>query len=453
MNYNEVFLFLLIIFGVLLLNEFFKVFSVNFILSLIGLFSLGFTIINNNLWHLNFLSNELWRIGLLILILISFIVIHNMNATENFEVSILNIMVLLASSSIILSDHLIVIYLGLELQTFSLFILIAKNKISIKSSEASLKYFILGALSSGLLLLGISFIFSVNLSLNIKDIYLAQVFENYNVKIASVLICLALFFKLALFPLHFWISDVYEGSSWDTIVTLSTLPKISVLSIIIQLLSYTEFFLLCSLGSIIIGSLGALNQTKFKRLLAYSGISHMGFILLGITMISSQGYEASFFYVLVYVINMLGLLLLIEKTFFSRNHYLIELSGHNLSNKIIALSWGILFLSIAGIPPLSGFINKWLILITILDNNYVLSSIIVVLFSAIAASYYLRIVKISYFQKNSSYLNWEYILTPKKDISSFKEYLIGVSIYTSLFLIINPAILFSTLFILFNYSF
>ena len=453
MTYNQLFLLLFIIFTILLFNEFFDILSVNFILSILGGVGLSLLIYNFNFWHLNFLSNELWRVGLLILILISYITINNMNINENFEVSILNLMVLLASSFIILSDHLIVIYLGLELQTFSLFILIAKNKSSIKSSEASLKYFILGALSSGLLLLGITFIFSTSLSLNLRDIYLEEVFQDYNIKIASLLICLALFFKLALFPLHFWISDVYEGSSWDTIITLATLPKISVLSIVFQLLSYTEFFLLCSLGSIIIGSLGALNQTKLKRLLAYSGISHMGFILLGLIMISSQGYEASFFYLFVYVINMLGLLLLIEKTFFSRDYFLVELGGHNLSNKIIAVSWAILFLSIAGIPPLSGFINKWLILITILDYNYVLSSIIVILFSAIAAGYYLRIIKISYFQKTSSYLNWEYILSPKKNYLSFSEYLIGLSIYMSLFLIINPTIIFSSLFLLFNYSF
>ena len=186
---------------------------------------------------------------------------------------------------------------------------------------------------------------------------------------------------------------------------ISTLPKISVLSIVLQLLGYSNFFVLCALISIIIGTIGALNQTKLKRLLAYSGISHMGFIMLGLGILSNQGYEASFIYLFIYVITMVGLFLLIRVTMFTKNYFLIELGGQNISNKIIAFSWGVFFLSIAGIPPLSGFISKWLILSTIIDYQYLFSAFIGILFSAIAAGYYLRILKINYFQKSASYLN------------------------------------------------
>lgn len=139
----------------------------------------------------------------MLLVLISFIGVLNMIKDHRFEIIALNIMVFTGSVMIILCDHLIIIYLGLELQTFSLFILISKNKISIKGSEAGLKYFILGALSSGLFLLGTSFIFTTGLSLNLKDIYINGGFEINSIKIAIILICLSLFFKLAIFPLHF----------------------------------------------------------------------------------------------------------------------------------------------------------------------------------------------------------------------------------------------------------
>jgi len=135
--------------------------------------------------------------------LISFLGIINMIKDYRFEIIILNLMVFLGSLMVILCDHLIIIYLGLELQTFSLFILISKNKISIKGSEAGLKYFILGALSSGLFLLGVSFIFITGLSLNLKDIYMNSGFDLYSIKLSVILVCLSLFFKLAIFPLHF----------------------------------------------------------------------------------------------------------------------------------------------------------------------------------------------------------------------------------------------------------
>lgn len=171
------------------------------------------------------------------------------------------------------------------------------------------------------------------------------------------------------------------------------------------MLGYSDLFVVCALLSITIGTMGALNQTKLKRLLAYSGISHMGFVILGFGILSNKGYEASFIYLFIYIMTMLGLFLLIKFTFFTKNYYLIELGGQNTSNKIIAFSWAVFFLSIAGIPPLSGFISKWLILTSVLDYKYLIASFIVVLFSAIAAGYYLRVLKISYFQKSSSYLN------------------------------------------------
>ena len=453
MTYNQLSIALLFLAVLIFLIEFNKIKKFNFVMILVSLYFLTELLMSNNIWHLNFLSNDFWRNVIMLLVLISFIGVLNMIKDHRFEIIALNIMVFTGSVMIILCDHLIIIYLGLELQTFSLFILISKNKISIKGSEAGLKYFILGALSSGLFLLGTSFIFTTGLSLNLKDIYINGGFEINSIKIAIILICLSLFFKLAIFPLHFWIPDIYEGSSWEVITLLSTLPKISVLSIILQILGYSNLFILCALASIIVGTIGALNQTKLKRLLAYSGISHMGFIMLGFGILSNQGYEASFVYLFIYVITMIGLFLLVKFTFFTKNYYLIELGGQNISNKVIAFSWGVFFLSVAGVPPLSGFISKWLILTVVMDYQYIISALIGITFSAIAAGYYLRVLKITYFQKSASYLNWEYIMKPKDNIITFKEYLIGFSIYMSLFLIIHPSSIFTSFYLGFNYFF
>ena len=383
----------------------------------------------------------------------SFIIILSLIKNLNFEIFFLNLMVLLGSLMIITSDHLIVIYLGLELQTFSIFILISKNKNSIKSSESALKYFILGTLSSGLFLLGLTFIFYLGLSLNLKELNLSLNFFQELKNIPSFLISISLFFKLALFPLHFWIADIYEGSTWEVISSVAIIPKISVLSVILQILHCSDFFLICSILSIIIGTFGAMNQTKMKRLLAYSGISHIGFIMMGLSLLTNQGYESSLIYLIIYIITMLGIFLLIYQTYLSGNYYIIELGGLSIINKVLALSWLIFFLSISGIPPLSGFISKWLIIVLLLDYKYVLLSSLVIIFSAISAGYYLRVVKISYFQKKSSFMVWEQILTKNKSDYNLLSYFLGFSIYITIIIIFHPSILFSPFHLGFQYFF
>lgn len=360
-------------------------------------------------------------------------------------------MILFAAIMLIFSNHLILVYLLLELQTFSVFILISKNKSSIKGSEASLKYFILGALSSGLFLLGLSFIFSSNLSMSIEDLSILSNFECYTIKIGIILIILSLFFKLAIFPLHFWIADIYEGSSWGTLSIISTIPKISVLYILCQINIFSDFITFSSILSIIVGTLGALNQTKIKRLLAYSGISHMGFILLGLSIVNKLGYEASFLYLIIYISSILIIFLLTKYENFSTNNYIIELSSLNQYNKTLAFSWLIVLLSIAGIPPLSGFISKWFILSSMINFNFIIISVIGIIFSAIGAGYYLRIVKIIYFQKKGSYFLWNSIINSKYNCNITQSYFLGFLIYISIFIIVQPNFLLMFSNLSFNY--
>ena len=409
--------------------------------------------LNSDFSHLLFISSESWRNLIMFLVLLIFVILINIIKDLRFEVIFLYLMVLVGSLMIILCDNLIILYLGLELQTFSLFILISKNRVSVRSSESALKYFILGALSSGLFLLGVSFIFSTGLSLNLKEIFINCAYNNALIKISFSLICLSLFFKLALFPLHFWIPDIYEGSSWETISLISTIPKISVLSIILQIVSYSDFFIICGVLSIVVGSLGAINQTKMKRLLAYSGISHVGFIILGVGLLSNQGYEASFIYLFIYMLTMLGVFSLIYNTRFTKSYFIVELGGLSIINKILALTWLIFFLSIAGIPPLAGFISKWFILVTLINFNYLVPVFIGIIFSAIAAGYYLRIVKITYFQKKSSYIIWEDMLKIKKTENNLILYILAFIVYINISLIIHPSSVLSPFYLSFNYFF
>lgn len=376
-----------------------------------------------------------WKTIILFIVLISFIIAISMLNNVKFDIYMLFILVFIGSFVMIISDHLLIIYLGIELQTFSLFILISNNRTSIKGTEAGLKYFILGAISSGVYLLGLSLFFVNGVSLNLKDINM--LLGDWLTLIGCVLILISLSFKLTLAPFHFWIADIYEGSSWDVIILIAIISKISILVIFIQFVINTNFILFFSLLSVIIGTMGAINQSKLKRLVAYSAISHIGFITLGFSIGNSIGYEISFIYLVIYIISSLTLFIVIMNTKSLSKNFIIELSGLQYNNKILGLTWLLLLLSIAGIPPLSGFISKWFIIWNIICFDYLFSSIILIIFSIVGVGFYLRIIKIIYFQKKSSYLTWYNIFNVNK-INEFKNSLfIGFSIFFTILIITN----------------
>ena len=363
MSINLINIFLVI--GLIIIFLEFKLWRNNFIYIFIIL-GLLLSISNSNLWNVNLFNIVTWKLLFLFLITISFFVVIILAQEKTFDVYCLLILVYIGSFILIISDNLLTLYLGLELQTFSIFILIAKNRTSIKSSEAGLKYFMLGAISSGFYLLSLVLLFLYGFSLNIKDILFFS--GDYIVFISMTLICLSMCFKLSLFPFHFWIPDIYEGSSWDILMLISTLPKISVICIIIQLLVNSNILLSFSLISIGIGTLGALNQSKLKRFLAYSGISHMGFIMLGYIIISQSNVVVGSLYLFIYILTMISLLILILNNNV-KNDYIIELGGLKFTNKILAITLILIILSIAGIPPLSGFISKWYLIWVIIESK------------------------------------------------------------------------------------
>nr|YP_010890110.1 NADH dehydrogenase subunit 2 [Craseoa lathetica]WJJ70146.1 NADH dehydrogenase subunit 2 [Craseoa lathetica] len=349
------------------------------------------------------------------LVIFIYCVLSKINFTYNLEEFILQILVLLGSLIIITSNHFIILYLGLEIQTFSLFILISKNKIWLKSSEAGLKYFILGAMSSGFFLLGLTFLLINGSSLSYTEITTPPL----------ILIILSFFFKISLFPFHFWSPDIYEGSSWKIIGFIGSLPKISILVILLQW-GQLPFYYTCALLSIIIGTFGALNQTKLKRILAYSGISHFGFIILGLTLYNQTCVHV---YLFVYFINLLLFIILLNNT---QQTYFIELS------KSIPLS--LCLLSIAGLPPLIGFISKWVLFLQMLEEIYFFCLITCLVCTALSIYYYIRIISTIYFNQKNSFLLWNKLLHNKQFIS--EPFLIGFFFFITLFLILNPKPLF-----------
>lgn len=432
MNLNLINLTIILIFIFIILE--FSNYKSNFVHVLCITLIISSICSSSILWDSNLFELNLWKIIFLILIFISFFVITELTQEKTFDVTSLLILVFIGSVILILSDNLIILYLGLELQTFSIFILIAKNRNSIKGSEAGLKYFMLGAISSGFFLLSLVILFLYGLDLNLKHILLLK--EDPIVYSSIILITVSFCFKLSLFPFHFWIPDIYEGSSWDTVSLVATLPKISMICVLIQILSNSNIILVFSLLSIGIGTLGALNQTKIKRLLAYSGISHMGFIILGTTCVSNQGSTIGSLYLIIYVLTMLSMFVLIINGNY-KSDYIIELGGIKLINNITAITFILLILSIAGIPPLSGFISKWYLIWVVMDSQFNISSFVIIIFSAIGIGYYLRIVKIIYFQKKSSYFLWKNILEIKKTKTEIPSLILGFTFYGTLLLIIN----------------
>ena len=385
-------------------------------------------------YKIDFISSGGFRFLIVSMLSIVFIQIFTISKNNSIEKKFLIVMILLGSVIIVLSENLILIYLGLELQTFSLFVMIASNRGSIKSSEGGLKYFILGALSSGMLLFSISLLFYLTGGVSIENIKLINFDSKISVLIIS-LILLSLFFKLSMFPLHFWIPDIYEASSIKTMALVGTLPKLSVLSLLVNISIPSNILIWCSIGSIIIGTFGALNQSKVKRLLAYSGIVHMGLTVLTLGLFMKFGIEPTVIYFLIYVLTFIPIISLMISN--KNIRYLSDLSGLQNANVIFSISWSLLLLSMAGLPPLSGFLTKWWTISTIINNGNNFIGFICILFSAIGLAYYLRITKIAYFQNSSSYIIWNNILT-YKDSNLIDKIYLAIGFYLSGLLIVNP---------------
>ena len=324
------------------------------------------------------------------------------------EYSILILCSILGMLVMISSYDLIVFYIGLELQSLSLYVLAAFNQNQTKSSEAGLKYFVLSALSSGLLLYGCSLIYGFSGSTNFYLISENIHSSEYGNVFGIVFILVGLAFKIAVVPFHMWAPDVYEGSPTSVTLFFAVVPKIAALTVFIRFL-YVPFvnlidqwqmiIIFLSLASMIFGAVSAIGQKNLKRLIAYSSIGHMGYALAGLAVGTNSGIQSSIIYISIYLIMNLGifccLFMMKRKDKFFDN--LEDLAGLSKNHPIISLSLLILLFSLAGIPPMAGFFAKFYIFMSVIEQSMYFLAIVGLLSTVISAFYYLRIIKIIYF--------------------------------------------------------
>ncbi len=311
---------------------------------------------------------------------------------------------------------LLTVYLGLELLSLSLYAMIAMHKESLSASEAAMKYFVLGALASGLLLYGISMLYGVTGVLDLQGISSAaansSVDSNMNqmMVFGLVFIVVGIAFKLGAVPFHMWVPDIYEGSPTAVTLFISTAPKIAAFAMTIRLLSdglqdlltdWQGMLVILSILSMAAGNVIAISQTNIKRMLAYSTIAHVGFFLLGVISGTAGGYAGSMFYIIVYALMSMGsfgMIILLGKKGFDA-YQIEDFKGLAKRSPWYAFIMLILMFSMAGIPPLIGFWAKWFVIKEVVAMGYVWLAAVAVVFSVIGAFYYLRIVKLMYFDE------------------------------------------------------
>ena len=359
---------------------------------------------------IDYMSSLMKIITLIATFLVLVISSSYLKTTKIFKIEypILILSSVLGMLIMISSNDLIVFYMGLELQSLALYVLATFNRDKLKSSEAGLKYFVLSALSSGLLLYGCSLIYGFSGSTNF-DIISNQLNSNeYVLTFGIVFILVGLAFKISAVPFHMWAPDVYEGSPTSVTLFFTMVPKIAALTVFIRFL-YVPFLnlidqwqmiiIFLSLASMIFGAIAAIGQTNIKRLIAYSSIGHVGYTLAGLATGTNEGIQSSIIYITIYIVMNLALfsgLLMLRRN--NQYHEDIEdLSGLSKNHPLLSISLLIVLFSLAGIPPLAGFFAKFYIFKAVLEESMYFLAIVGLLSTVISAFYYLRIIKIIYF--------------------------------------------------------
>ena len=321
--------------------------------------------------------------------------------------SILGMMVLVSS------NNLLTLFLALELLSLPLYALVAVLRDLPLCTEAAIKYFVMGALATGILLYGFSMLYGITGSLDFTDISFAlgniPLEKNILAIFSLVFVLVGLAFKLGLAPFHMWVPDVYEGAPTSVTLLIATVPKLAIFGIAIRLLTgampslslhWQELLILLSVASIIMGNLIAIMQTNIRRLLAYSSIAHMGYMVLGIIAVTSIGYAASMFYVFTYVLSSLAIFgfVLIMGTGQQELQGIKGLRGLNQRNPWLAFMALIILFSMAGIPPIVGFMAKLSVLEALISSHLISLSIFAMLFAVVGVYYYVRVIKEMYFE-------------------------------------------------------
>ena len=332
------------------------------------------------------------------------------NNIDKIEYPIIILASTLGMILMISSYDLIIFYLGLELQSLCLYILAAFNRNNERSTEAGLKYFVLSALASGLLLYGCSLIYGFTGSTNFEIISTNLSEENTGAVFGIVFIIVGLAFKVSAVPFHMWTPDVYEGSPTSVTNFFAIVPKIAAISVFIRFM-YVPFVnvishwqaivIFLSIASMILGAVAAIGQSNIKRLIAYSSIGHMGYALAGLAPGTNIGIQSTIIYLTIYLVMNLGvfgcIFLMKRENIFYEN--IKDLSGLSKNHPMLALSFLIILFSLAGIPPLAGFFAKFYIFMAVIESKMYTLAIIGLITTVVSAFYYLRIIKIIYFDK------------------------------------------------------
>jgi len=314
---------------------------------------------------------------------------------------------------IMVSAHsLLTIYLGLELLSLSLYAMVALKRDSMMASESAMKYFVLGAIASGMLLYGMSMLYGVTGTLDLAEIsqQLPQVKDQILLVFGLVFLMVGVAFKLGAVPFHMWVPDVYHGAPTAVTLYISSAPKIAAFAMLMRLLvdglyglheQWQGILIILAVLSMGIGNIVAIAQTNIKRMFAYSAISHIGFLLLGVLTGTESGFAASLFYVMTYVLMSLGgfgMVILLSRDGFEAEN-IDDFKGLNERSPWYAFMMLILIFSMAGVPPFLGFWAKLAVLKEVVASDMVWLAVVAVIFSIIGAFYYLRIIKIMYFDK------------------------------------------------------
>ena len=379
---------------------------------LLNLYQVSDLSIFNNSYKIDKLATfmKLLTIGSGIFVMLTSSKYIELTKINKMEYPILILSAILGMMVMISSNDLIVFYMGLELQSLALYVLASFNRENLLSTESGLKYFVLSALSSGLLLYGCSLIYGFTETTNFNEILQNSKSGQYGLTFGIVFVLVGLAFKISAVPFHMWAPDVYQGSPTSVTTFFAILPKIAALSVFIRFL-YVPFaemndqwqmiIVFLSIASMIFGAVAAIGQKNLKRLVAYSSIGHMGYALAGLASGTNQGIQGSISYMAIYLVMNLAffscLFMLRRNNEYHEN--IEDLSGLSKNHPVLSFSLLIILFSLAGIPPLAGFFAKFYVFMAVIEQQMYFLAIIGLLATVVAAFYYLRIIKIIYFDK------------------------------------------------------
>jgi proton-translocating NADH-quinone oxidoreductase chain N len=345
---------------------------------------------------------------------------------------------------------LIAMYSAIELQSLCFYVIAASKRNSEFSTEAGLKYFILGAFSSGILLFGCSMIYGFTGVTNFEE--LAKIFTGYEITLFGaqssgifmgiLFIAVGFLFKITAVPFHMWAPDVYEGSPTLVTAFFSIAPKISILANMIRVFIYSfydptwqQLFFFCSIASMILGALAAMAQNKVKRLLAYSSIGHVGYLFIGFSCGTIEGIQSLLIGVFIYVLMTINVFAIVLALCQNRFKYIADLGALAKTNPILAITSSITMFSYAGIPPLAGFCSKFYLFFAALGCGAYLLALIGVVTSVISCFYYIRFVKIMYFDTPKKWILY-------KPMDREKSLLLAITLFLISFFFLYPSPLF-----------